>query len=97
MTAARPDLATYEHRKQAKQILSASTVCIVCGHDGSDAIDQIVSVKRGGDPHDLDNKAQIHGVNGCPTCLRKCNSEKGDKPLSQVRRLVTSRDWYAGP
>jgi 5-methylcytosine-specific restriction endonuclease McrA len=95
--AGRPDLATYEHRKQAKQILAQSTICILCGHPGSDAIDHVIPVDKGGDPVALDNKAPIHGVTGCPICARKCNSEKGNKLLTQVKRLKTSRDWYAGP
>ncbi|MEV4059713.1 hypothetical protein [Nonomuraea dietziae] len=95
--AGRPELATYEYRKIRDRILSQCDVCLVCGHGASDAVDHVVSVKRGGARLDPDNMAPIHGVDGCPVCLRKCNSEKGDKPLSQVRRLITSRDWYAGP
>ncbi|GII89639.1 hypothetical protein Ssi03_76290 [Sphaerisporangium siamense] len=97
MAAGRAELATYEYRKTRARILATSTVCIVCGHGGSDAVDHIVAVKRGGARLDPQNMAPIHGVDGCPVCLRKCNNEKGDKPLAEVRRLVTSRDWYAGP
>ena len=45
----------------------------------------------------LNNLAPIHGVEGCPVCGRKCNNDKGDKLLSEAKRLVTSVDWYAGP
>lgn len=41
------------------------------------------------------NGRPMHGAHGCPSCGRKCNQEKGDKPLSEVQRLVTSQDWYS--
>jgi 5-methylcytosine-specific restriction endonuclease McrA len=77
------------------QILAESDVCILCGHHGADAIDHIIPVAKGG-TEERDNKAPIHGVTGCPTCGRKCNSEKGDRLLGEVR-LATSRDWYSPP
>lgn len=94
--AGRADLTEYEYRKIRARILAESDVCIVCGHTASDAVDHITPVSRGGARKDPDNLAPIHGVLGCPTCGRKCNNEKGDKPLAQVLTLVTSRDWYAG-
>jgi 5-methylcytosine-specific restriction endonuclease McrA len=95
--ADRSELTTYKFRQLRARILADSDVCIVCGHGASDAVDHIHPVARGGARLDPDNLAPIHGTNGCPTCGRKCNNEKGDKPLSEVRRLVTSVDWYAGP
>jgi len=92
--AGRAELTSYDFRKIRARILAESDVCIVCGHGAADAVDHIHPVSKGGAPKDPDNLAPIHGVDGCPTCLRKCNNEKGDKPLSQVTRLVTSRDWY---
>ncbi|MFF1417462.1 HNH endonuclease [Streptomyces sp. NPDC058280] len=94
--AGRADLTSYDYRKARAHILAESDVCIVCGHSASDAVDHIQPVARGGATTDPDNLAPIHGVTGCPVCLRKCNNEKGDKPLSAVTQLVTSRDWYAG-
>ncbi|WP_329031730.1 hypothetical protein OIE71_02080 [Streptomyces sp. NBC_01725] len=38
-----------------------------------------------------------HRVKDCPGRERMCDNEKGDKFLSAVTQLVTSRDWYAGP
>ena len=90
----RPDLATYRHREDRKTVLAISDVCILCGHRGSDAADHVIPVSRGGDPG-IGNMAPIHGNKGCPVCGRKCNAEKGDKLLSEITRLVTSRDWYA--
>ncbi|HCA86364.1 MAG TPA: HNH endonuclease [Streptomyces sp.] len=95
--AGRTELTSYAYRKTRARVLADSDVCIVCGHAQADAVDHIVSRARGGHPTDPDNLAPIHGVTGCPTCGRKCNNEKSDKPLTQVTRLKTSRDWYASP
>lgn len=91
------DLTDYQYRKARARILAESDVCIVCGHGQADAVDHIQPRSKGGANTDPDNLAPIHGVDGCPTCGRKCNNEKGNKPLSAVTQLVTSRDWYAGP
>jgi hypothetical protein len=93
----RAELTTYQWRQLRARTLAASDVCIVCGHGAADAADHVVPVARGGARLDPDNVAPIHGVDGCPTCGRKCNNEKGDQLLSEVKRLVTSVDWYAGP
>ncbi|MEV0963274.1 HNH endonuclease signature motif containing protein [Streptomyces sp. NPDC049910] len=95
--AGRADLTSYAYRKLRARILAESNVCLMCGHPGSQALDHIHAVSRGGAELDPDNLAPIHGVEGCPVCLRKCNNDKGNRPLSEVLRLVTSRDWYAGP
>jgi len=93
----RSELTSYEFRQTRARILAASDICIVCGHGQADAVDHIHPVSKGGDRRDPDNLAPIHGVAGCPVCLRKCNSEKGDRPLTDVVQLVTSVDWFAGP
>lgn len=95
--AGRADLTTYGYRKLRAHILTESDVCIVCGHGAADAVDHIQPVSKGGAKLDPDNMAPIHGVVGCRVCLRKCNSEKGDRPLAEVTQLVTSVDWFAGP
>ncbi|MFK0155385.1 HNH endonuclease [Streptomyces sp. NPDC090493] len=97
MAASRAELTEYEYRKLRARILAASDVCIMCGHGASDAVDHVTPVARGGARKDPDNLAPIHGVDGCPVCGRKCNNDKGDRLLSEVKRLVTSVDWYAGP
>lgn len=97
MANGRAELTSYQYRKARARVLAESDTCILCGHPGADAVDHLVPVARGGARTDPDNLAPIHGVNGCPTCGRKCNNEKGDRPLAQVTRLATSRDWYAGP
>ena len=97
MAAGRDELTSYEYRQMRARILAASDVCIVCGHGASDAVDHVQPVSKGGARLDPDNLAPIHGVAGCPVCLRKCNSEKGDRALADVVQLHTSVDWFAGP
>jgi 5-methylcytosine-specific restriction endonuclease McrA len=93
----RSELTSYEFRQLRARILAASDICIVCGHPHADAADHVIPVSKGGPRLDPDNLAPIHGVAGCPTCLRKCNSEKGDRPLADIVQLHTSVDWFAGP
>lgn len=95
--ANRDELVSYEYRQMRARLLAASDVCIVCGHGGSDTADHVIPVSKGGARLDPENLAPIHGNAGCPVCLRKCNNEKGDKPLAEVTQLVTSVDWFAGP
>lgn len=95
--AGRVELTSYAYRKMRARILADSDICIVCGHTDSQAVDHRTPVARGGHATDPDNLAPIHGVQGCPTCKRKCNNDKGTKALPQVTRLNTSRDWYAEP
>jgi 5-methylcytosine-specific restriction endonuclease McrA len=93
----RDELTSYQYRQTRGRVLAESDVCIVCGHDGADAVDHVHPVSKGGARLDPDNLAPIHGNAGCPVCLRKCNNEKGDRPLADVVQLVTSVDWFAGP
>jgi 5-methylcytosine-specific restriction endonuclease McrA len=95
--AGRRDLTQYGYRKARAAFLADNDVCHICGHPAADTVDHIQAVSRGADPRDRDNWAPAHGVTGCPTCGRKCNTEKGNRPNVTVNRLVTSRDWYAGP
>ncbi|MFE1748994.1 HNH endonuclease [Streptomyces anandii] len=97
MATNRGELTSYQYRQLRARILAASDVCIVCGHGHATAVDHVHPVSKGGAPLDPANLAPIHGVKGCPVCLRKCNSEKGNRPLSAVVQLVTSVDWFAGP
>jgi hypothetical protein len=68
----RRELTSYEYRQIRARILAASDVCIACGHGAADAVDHIHPASKGGAKRDPDNLAPIHGVKGCPTCLRKC-------------------------
>lgn len=95
--AGRSELTSYQYRKLRARILAESDVCLLCGHGAADAVDHIHPVSKGGAKLDPANLAPIHGVDGCPVCLRKCNSEKSNRPLPEVAQLVTSVDWFAGP
>lgn len=92
--AKRTDLTEYTYRKARARFLAEQDVCHLCGHAGADTVDHVIPVSKGADPADRDNWLPAHGVNGCPTCGRRCNSEKGDRQAAAFR---TSRDWYAGP
>jgi 5-methylcytosine-specific restriction endonuclease McrA len=93
----RDELTSYAWRQIRAQVLRESDVCIVCGHGASDTADHVIPVSKGGARLDPDNAAPIHFVACCPVCFRKCNSEKGNRPLSEVVQLHTSVDWFAGP
>jgi 5-methylcytosine-specific restriction endonuclease McrA len=95
--AGRKDLTEYGYRKARAAFLADNDVCHLCGHPAADTVDHVHAVSRGANPADRDNWAPAHGVKGCPTCGRKCNSEKSNKPATAAVRLNTSRDWYAGP
>ena len=97
MATGRNELTSYEFRQLRARLLATSDVCIVCGHAAADAIDHVIPVSKGGARLDPDNLAPIHGVTGCPVCLRKCNNEKSDRPLADIVQLRTSVDWFAGP
>lgn len=68
-------------------------ICHLCKHDGADTADYItpVSTKPDQDRADPYNKMPAHGVKGCPTCGKKCNPSRGNKPVPTP--LNTSRDW----
>lgn len=62
-------------------------VCHICGHDG--ATDADLLVPRSIAPHQPLTPYAFrpsHGVRGCPTCGRKCNQERGAKPLDAMWR-----------
>ncbi len=72
-------------------------VCHLCGHDGAGESDHLIPVSVWPDqPVTAELRRPAHGVNyPCPTCGRRCNQERGAKPLSAIadRRLKTSRAW----
>jgi 5-methylcytosine-specific restriction endonuclease McrA len=95
--AGRKDLTEYSYRKARAAYLADNDVCHLCGHPAADTIDHVQPVSRGAAPDDRDNWQPAHGVRGCPTCGRKCNTAKGNRPAAAQAQLTTSRDWYAGP
>lgn len=66
-------------RRARAAVLARSTVCWVCGHDGSDSADHITPLALGGDPLDPGNLAPAHHK-PCPTCGRRCNAARGARP-----------------
>ena len=72
------------------RILNASNVCHICGHPGADAVDHVVPLnpKPGGaqGTEDIANLRPAHHDTPCPTCGRKCNREKTNKPWAPIIR-----------
>ena len=84
----------YRYRRARAITLAQSTICWLCGHDGADTVDHVLSPMRGGDWYDLDNLRPAHGVRGCPVCERKCNRAKGTKTVAEMGpRSRRSRAW----
>jgi hypothetical protein len=79
---------------RAQTLTAWAGVCWQCGHGGSDQVDHIVNVARGG-THDLDNLAPIHGTaygaNPCPTCGRHCHQSK-TRAEQAAGRAVSNRN-----
>ena len=72
-------------RARNRRILAACDVCHICGHPGSDAVDHVKALARGG-RDDESNLRPAHHTAPCPTCGRKCNREKSDKPFAPIVR-----------
>lgn len=78
-------------RRIRAQVLAASQICGICGHGQADTVDHKIPLSKGGDPLDPANMRPAHGVDGCPTCHRKCNQSRGNT-LTPTRR-PGSRPW----
>lgn len=80
-------------KRQARnrRILAASDVCHICGHPGSDAIDHVQALARGGS-EDVANLRPAHHDVPCPTCGERCNRVKADKPWAPIIRRSSSLD-----
>lgn len=81
-------------KRQARnrRILSASDVCHICGHPGSDAIDHVKALARGGSDTDPANLKPAHHDVPCPTCGERCNRSKGMKDWAPIIRRSRSLD-----
>lgn len=62
-------------------------MCHLCGHPGSDSIDHVVPLARGG-TEDPGNLRPAHHDAPCLTCGLKCNRIKSDKLMPDVNRRV---------
>ncbi|OKI09118.1 hypothetical protein AMK13_10505 [Streptomyces sp. CB02056] len=67
--------------------------CHICGHEGAGEADHLTPVSVDpGQPLDPHGMRPAHGANApCPTCLRLCNTERGNRPITRAVR--TSRNW----
>lgn len=86
---------TRRFRRQRARLLAESDICALCGHGGADSADHVVA--RSVDPalaEDEDNLQPMHHE-PCPTCGRRCQRDKADRPMAEVAQLKTSRDWFA--
>lgn len=72
-----------------KAILAASDVCGLCGHPGSDGVDHIVPLSKGG-TEARSNKQPAHHDVHCATCGHQCNREKSDKLIAPVMKRSSS-------
>ena len=73
-------------QRRNRAILAVSDVCHICGHPGSDAVDHVVPLARGGSDTDPDNLKPAHHDVTCPDCGERCNRAKGDKLVAPVLR-----------
>lgn len=82
-------------KRQARnrRILSASDVCHICGHPGSDAVDHVKALARAADDTearqldtDPTNLLPAHHDVHCPTCGERCNRTKGTKAWAPIIR-----------
>lgn len=79
-----------KRQSRNRRILSASDVCHICGHPGSDAIDHVKALARGGSDIDPANLMPAHHDTSCPTCGERCNRSKGDKDWAPIIKRSSS-------
>lgn len=62
-------------------------VCHLCQHPGSDSADHLIPRSKGGALFDVNNARPAHH-RPCPTCGRRCNGSRNDRPLPASGVLV---------
>jgi hypothetical protein len=79
------------------EVLAASRICWLCGHDGSDSADHVIAravcIAMG--RFDLLNaKANLRPAHHrpCPTCGLRCNRKRGTGTPRRAA-VVASRQW----
>lgn len=80
-----PRMSGRPWRRLRSRILAGSTICHICGHDGSDAVDHVIPLERGG-TNRLENLRPAHHTNPCPECGQRCNMTKGDREWAPIVR-----------
>ena len=84
-------------RRVRAQILATSTICWLCGHDGSDSADHLIpravciAAGRRDLLEDGSNLAPAHH-RPCPTCGLRCNRMRG-MCTSRKQSTASSRRW----
>lgn len=84
-------------RRARAQVLAASQVCWLCGHDGADSVDHVIPrwlcIATGQDKllNAASNLAPAHHK-PCPTCGIRCNRARGTGTASQGK-AAQSRQW----
>lgn len=74
-------------QKRNNAILAVDNTCHLCGHPGSDAIDHVIPLARGG-TEERSNLRPAHHTEPCPTCGQRCNRLKSDKLMPEIDRRV---------
>lgn len=84
---------SYKYKINHAAVLAASNICWICGHPGSQTTDHVIPRSLLKDDS-IANLRPAHGVQGCPTCGRKCNTSRGTG-LKKKRsaRPLGSRSW----
>lgn len=79
-------------RARAAMFAIYGDTCHICGHHGATTADHLVPISVWPDqPVDPHGMRPAHGVTGCPTCGRRCNSERAAGPVPT--RLNRSEEW----
>lgn len=88
-----PHRSGHRYRTARTQMFQMfGTVCHLCGHEGADSADHLEPVSLNPQqPVDPNLMRPAHGVEGCPTCGRKCNQERGNR--GGIPQLKTSQQW----
>jgi len=80
------------HRAAKQDLHKTSTRCWLCGHDGAYELDHdpprkmLLALRL--DPDDARYHKPAHGTScPCPTCGKRCNQVKGDRPAPTPRMV----------
>jgi hypothetical protein len=90
----------HRYRTAREHVLTASDICHICGHPGSNDTDHLIPLAVWPDqPVDEALMRPAHGIDGCLFCprkpdgrLRKCNQERGAQ-LGIPQHASQSRPW----
>ena len=77
-------------QRRNRAILALSDVCHICGHPGSDAVDHVYPLSKGGSDDDPDNLKPAHHDVPCPTCGERCNRAKGARIIAPILKRSSS-------